>query len=171
MNEAEKLERALRELDGLGPPLRDRVYSSIRDGIEQGINSDNWKEVLGKTLLSIVAESFTDGSETGVNRRTRGFRGALGAIFGGGRARGGPVQGNVAYLVGENGPEYLIPGQDGFIQPMQNSMNRGGTVINAPVTVNNEGVDYGQDFQRRAFDNAGYTAQLVQQQLSELLDN
>ncbi len=47
--------------------------------------------------------------------------------FGGARANGGPVVGNNAYLVGENGPEVFRPAGAGMIDP-----NTG----TAPVTVN-----------------------------------
>jgi phage-related protein len=54
--------------------------------------------------------------------------GALG--FGGGRANGGPVSANTAYVVGERGPELFVPGSSGSIIP--NGMGRG-TTINLTV--------------------------------------
>lgn len=44
-----------------------------------------------------------------------GVFGIVGAAFGGGRASGGPVKKGVAYEWQENGKEYLIPGEDGFV--------------------------------------------------------
>lgn len=39
------------------------------------------------------------------------------AIFGGGKAAGGPVRAGYAYRVGERGPETIIPAQPGFVLP------------------------------------------------------
>lgn len=53
---------------------------------------------------------------------------AVGSIFGGARANGGPVSAGRAYLVGEKGPEILFPGMSGTIA--SNRQSFGGTVIN-----------------------------------------
>lgn len=52
---------------------------------------------------------------------------AVGSMFSGARADGGPVAAGGAYLVGERGPEVFRPGVGGSVQPM------GGA---APVVVN-----------------------------------
>jgi hypothetical protein len=57
--------------------------------------------------------------------------GAIGAVggflgFGGGRAMGGPVSANTAYVVGERGPELFVPQGSGMIVP--NSGSRGATI-------------------------------------------
>jgi hypothetical protein len=62
--------------------------------------------------------------------------GAIGAVggflgFGGGRAMGGPVSANTAYVVGERGPELFVPGNSGTIIP--NGGGGGGTTINLTV--------------------------------------
>jgi hypothetical protein len=61
--------------------------------------------------------------------------GAIGAVggflgFGGGRAMGGPVSANTAYVVGERGPELFVPGNSGTIIP---NGAGGGTTINLTV--------------------------------------
>ncbi|MGI4819157.1 MAG: hypothetical protein ACRYFE_11600 [Janthinobacterium lividum] len=52
---------------------------------------------------------------------------AVGGVFAGARADGGPVAAGGAYLVGERGPEVFRPGVGGSVQPL------GGA---APVVVN-----------------------------------
>jgi phage-related minor tail protein len=42
---------------------------------------------------------------------------AFGKVFGGGKAAGGPVNANTAYLVGEQGPEIMVPKGSGTILP------------------------------------------------------
>jgi hypothetical protein len=61
--------------------------------------------------------------------------GAIGAVggflgFGGGRAMGGPVSANTAYVVGERGPELFVPGNSGTIIP---NGSGGGNTINLTV--------------------------------------
>lgn len=43
--------------------------------------------------------------------------GAAAPLFGGARADGGPVVGGRAYLVGEKGPELMVPGRSGLVIP------------------------------------------------------
>jgi hypothetical protein len=62
--------------------------------------------------------------------------GAIGAVggflgFGGGRAMGGPVSANTAYVVGERGPELFVPGNSGTIVP--NGAGGRGATINLTV--------------------------------------
>lgn len=53
--------------------------------------------------------------------------GSLGSIFpgflSGALASGGPVERGSAYLVGEQGPEYFIPGANGVIMPMERRLD------------------------------------------------
>lgn len=53
-------------------------------------------------------------------------------LFGGGRAAGGPVNPGQFYVVGENGPEILVPGVSGTVIPpaQSRSSGGGGIVIN-----------------------------------------
>ena len=51
---------------------------------------------------------------------------AVGSLFGGARADGGPVSGGGAYLVGERGPEVFRPAGAGTIE----------SAGSAPVTIN-----------------------------------
>lgn len=54
---------------------------------------------------------------------------ALGGLFGGARAEGGPVSAGRSYLVGERGPEWFTPGRSGAITPNAG----GGVTINQTV--------------------------------------
>jgi hypothetical protein len=60
--------------------------------------------------------------------------GAIGGMFGGGRAAGGPVVGGTTYLVGEQGPELFTPSGSGNIIPNNALSGRSGNTIN--ITVN-----------------------------------
>lgn len=60
--------------------------------------------------------------------------GAVNTVFGGGKAVGGNVQSNRAYMVGERGSEMFIPNTNGTIIP--NNALGGGQTINITVTGN-----------------------------------
>ena len=60
--------------------------------------------------------------------------GAIGGMFGGGKAAGGPVAGGTTYLVGEKGPELFTPSGSGTIIPNGAFGGSGSNVIN--ITVN-----------------------------------
>ncbi|RLC39121.1 hypothetical protein DRH27_00545 [Candidatus Falkowbacteria bacterium] len=49
------------------------------------------------------------------NALSGAFDGAVGGLFGGGKAGGGPVAGGTTYLVGERGPELFTPATSGAI--------------------------------------------------------
>lgn len=57
--------------------------------------------------------------------------GAVGGLFGGARADGGPVASGGAYLVGERGPEVFRPGSGGAIEPVSGAA--GGVTVNVTV--------------------------------------
>lgn len=71
---------------------------------------------LARAVLAAVdaAASSADGAGGGLSDAiTR----AIGTIFGGSRADGGPVLAGGAYLVGERGPEVFKPAAGGAIEP------------------------------------------------------
>jgi hypothetical protein len=51
-----------------------------------------------------------------------------------GRAEGGPVSAGTPYVVGERGPELIIPSRNGIVVP-NNQINRGSYTLNAPITI------------------------------------
>lgn len=59
-----------------------------------------------------LAQIFGGGSSDG-----GGFGAFLSSLFGGARAMGGPVAAGVPYLVGERGPEIVVPRQHGTVLP------------------------------------------------------
>jgi len=82
-------------------------------------------------VVNIVA-TLIDGFRTLINLGSK-IGGAIGGMFGGGRAAGGPVSAGTTYLVGEKGPELFTPSGSGTIIP-NNAMGGSSNVIN--ITVN-----------------------------------
>ena len=101
----------------------------------------------GESLTRSLAKAAADGEVTlvelarallsAVNAAAGGGGGglsaaiaqAVGAIFSGSRADGGPVSGGGAYLVGERGPEVFRPAGAGTIEPA----GGGGVTVNVRV--------------------------------------
>jgi phage-related protein len=65
------------------------------------------------------------------NPVTQAIGGGFDAVFGGGRAMGGPVASGTSYVVGERGPELFVPNTGGTIIP--NGGGGGGSTINLTV--------------------------------------
>jgi len=81
------------------------VASIVGDWLQRFIEGtakakDLWKALLGYAIQALSSQN-----------------GPLQAIFGGARATGGPVSAGTAYLVGERGPELMVPGRSGRIIP------------------------------------------------------
>jgi lambda family phage tail tape measure protein len=99
---------------------------TLFDGMKQGItdfattgklNFKTFALSLIRDLLMVQAQAaFTQLFGMGGN--------FLASLFGGGKAAGGPVKGNTAYVVGEKGPELFVPKGAGTIVP-NNKMNSG----------------------------------------------
>ena len=63
-----------------------------------------------------------------------GISGAIGSIFGGGKAAGGAVSGGTPYVVGEKGAELFVPQTSGTIIPNNRLGGGSNTVINLNVS-------------------------------------
>jgi hypothetical protein len=102
---AENLTSGLGQAIIYGQSLGDALVSSIKAAAAELVSSG---------LLRLLGGVIGGGAG--------GFGGFLGGLFGGGRASGGPVSADKAYVVGENGPELLF-GASGQI--MSNRAVRG----------------------------------------------
>ena len=74
-----------------------------------------------KQIIKLIAE----------NPIVQKITGAVGGLFGGGKAAGGPVSAGTTYLVGEKGPELFTPARGGTIIP---NGAGGGQTININVS-------------------------------------
>lgn len=99
---------------------------ALKDGLVDAIiEGENFADVLANVAQALAkaalqAALFGDGPFAG--NGSGGllgniFSGGLGAIFGGARAMGGPVSAGSAYLVGERGPEIIVPPSAGHVIP------------------------------------------------------
>lgn len=124
-------------LEGLREPA-ERAAASIEDAFGRA----------GESLTRSLARAAADGQISlaelaravlGAVNAAAGVKGgglsdavarAVGGLFGGSRADGGPVSGGAAYLVGERGPEVFRPAGAGVIEPV---VNGAGVTVNVTV--------------------------------------
>ena len=168
--EAVQLEQGL---DALNAQFQE-TQKGLRDGVQsfeetfQGLNralvsnfARSMSDMLftGELTFQALAQSFARDFLAATIQTTllnaffapaqAGGGGILGQVFslGGARAMGGPVRGGVPYLVGERGPEVIVPRGPGFVQPasaVHSSRSAPPTVAATPVVVrviNNSGSD------------------------------
>lgn len=96
--------------------VQDIIANGLKTGFEDG--AKGILRSFGDMLIDMAAQALAAdiaGKIFGTSVGSGG--GALGNLFGGARASGGPVSAGKAYLVGENGPEIFAPGASGAIIP------------------------------------------------------
>ena len=112
------------------------MRGGIRDAIADAIGTDDplitgLLDLLLQDLIFKPLANSLAGATGGGGGLLQGIGGVIGSIFGGARASGGPVSAGKAYLVGERGPELMVPGASGTVIPNHaisaaNSPLRGG---------------------------------------------
>jgi hypothetical protein len=104
----------------------DQAYNAIDGLLVQGDSlADTFRNVAKAVAeAALQAELLGDGPLAGLfgtGSKTGGTGGLLGTLFSaiglGARAEGGPVSSGSPYMVGERGPEIIVPGQSGTVIP------------------------------------------------------
>jgi hypothetical protein len=99
----------------------------------QGLVSDIAKIVVRKTITEPIGNAISGAFSSG----SGGFFSGIASMFGlGARAAGGPVSGGSPYLVGEKGPEIVVPGRSGTVIPNNMLSNSGGVNVTLSPTIN-----------------------------------
>ena len=105
---------------------------AIAQGFEDAIISgNNLREVLKGLAQDLIRLVFRQ-------QITQPLASAVGSIFAGFRAEGGPVGAGSAYMVGEKGPELFVPGSSGSIVPngaMGGGSGKGGSSVNITYNI------------------------------------
>jgi hypothetical protein len=132
---------AVRELKDESERLKDtgaelsqslgQQFSSMFQGLISGTKSAG--EAI-KGLLQQLAQLLINRAFSALFGGMGGGGGLLGGLFGGFRANGGPVSAGKAYVVGERGPELMVPGMSGTVIANEN-LQGGGGVEHVSVTV------------------------------------
>jgi FtsZ-binding cell division protein ZapB len=127
---------------------------SVSDAMANAIvNGEDLGESMRQILRQMVADIVSSGirqllmSAFGLGGLGGGGGGLLGALFGGFRAAGGPVAAGKAYMVGERGPEIMVPGASGQIIP--NNALGGGVNMKTEI-INNTSAQIVEESETRA---------------------
>lgn len=107
---------------GIGNTIQTGIVDAIATGVEGLINGtkdlgESLQEIASGVLADIGKQLLSFGVKTGLQALTGGT--GFEALF---RADGGPVSANTPYIVGERGPELMIPSTSGMV--LSNSETR-----------------------------------------------
>lgn len=109
-NIAPEAEKAKSAVERIGEAFEASFTSAIMSGRGlKGVLEQLEQQALSFGLTQIGKELFASA--------TPFISAAIGGIFGGGRAIGGPVTAGTPYIVGERGPEWFVPAGNGNIVP------------------------------------------------------
>lgn len=104
------------------------AFEGVGSGIAAAIQgTKSWKDV-ALDAISSIARSLLQNMNFGGGIFGSIFKGLLGGLFGGFRANGGAVSAGRAYVVGERGPELMVPNSSGSVVP-NHELGGGKTVI------------------------------------------
>lgn len=126
---ADQYERAKDQAD-FYQSMQESAQSGMIDAIVEGENLSGVLEDVAKSFAkaALQAALFGQGPFGGGGGGLLG--GLFGGIFGGFRAGGGSVSAGRAYVVGENGPELMVPGASGTIlNPAQIERSMGASPV------------------------------------------
>ncbi len=114
----DKFKELERAIDGWGKSSAKALADFVTDG--KASFSDLARSIINDLLQMAIYQNITGPLFKGISSNMEGaggIGGFLSGIFGGGRASGGPVIPGQYYVVGENGPEVLVPGMSGTVIP------------------------------------------------------
>lgn len=121
--------------------IAESVKSSMEDafmGIVDGTTSakDAFKsmaaEIIKELYRVLVVQQMVGQLGTATSAGT-GLLGGIGRLFGM-RAMGGPVTSGQPYMVGERGPEIIVPSRNGSVVP-NNQLGGGGVTVNQTINI------------------------------------
>ncbi len=143
-NTSVSIEGAMEASSAFASAINESLFTTVSGLFENlGQGADKFAATLLQSFKKIIADQATRklfeylstlGSSTGGNGNA--FLKAIGSVFAGARAGGGPVSAGKGYLVGERGPEFFMPGRSGTIIP---NGAGGAVVVNMPVNIDARG--------------------------------
>jgi tape measure domain-containing protein len=127
-----QLQAQQEQVDAFAADAYDAFKSGFKDAITGAKSLDEALKGIGERLLDLALDStldalFKPAQGGGGGGLFGGIFSALGGLFGGGRANGGPVRAGRVYRVGETGPETFIPSVNGRITPAEATKAQTGT--------------------------------------------
>jgi hypothetical protein len=113
-----KVQEAEERFKQLGQSIQSSMeqgFMAIFDGTKKASDAfrDMARQILAELYRVLVVQRLVGAFQAGGG----GILGALAGAFGGARADGGPVSAGRSYLVGERGPEMIVPRSDAHVIP------------------------------------------------------
>jgi hypothetical protein len=113
-----KVQEAEERFKQLGQSIQSSMeqgFMAIFDGTKKASDAfrDMARQILAELYRVLVVQRLVGTFQAGGG----GILGALAGAFGGARADGGPVSAGRSYLVGERGPEMIVPRSDAHVIP------------------------------------------------------
>ena len=130
---AEEMDQfAIQAARNLQTAFADFLFDPFAEGL--GGMLKGFADTLRRMVAEALAAQLLKSMFGGLSGSGNSFFASLGAAFGGGRAMGGPIAAGTPYLVGERGPELIVPRNSGTVIP-NNQMGGGITnIVNLPPT-------------------------------------
>ena len=116
--------------------IQDDMKQGFLDAILEGKNFGDVIDDIAKSLARAALESAL--FNTGPWAAAGGGGGLLGSLFGGFRAGGGPVSGGRAYVVGERGPEIIVPRMSGAVIPNDQVLPAAGRDVTVTIAASDD---------------------------------
>jgi hypothetical protein len=122
---------ALREPAERAAEAIDAAFGRAGDGLARSLAraAADGETTLAELARAVLAAVNAAAGGAGGGGLSAAIAQAVGTLFAGSRADGGPVSGGGAYLVGERGPEVFRPNAGGVIEPVAGA----GVTINVTV--------------------------------------
>lgn len=160
------MERATDMIRGYTDEMK-RSFESVGNAVSSAFmgmisGAQSWRDGLRGIIQEVIAQlwrlyvvqqitGFVTGLLGGIGLPTSSSSASVASLGGGGlgfRAQGGPVAAGKPYIVGEKGPELMIPGRSGSVVPNDKMGMGGGTVIQVDARGSNDPEMVRQQVQR-----------------------
>lgn len=138
----DEVAKALKDAQKATQSIADTMKTSMEDAL-MGIADrtktveDAFRAMASDIIRQLYRVLVVERMVGSFNASTGSGTGMVGAIMGlfGKRAMGGPVSGGKPYMVGERGPELVVPSRNAQVVP-NNQLGGGGVVVNQTINVN-----------------------------------
>lgn len=133
----EMTEFAIQAARNMQTALADFLFDPFDEGLKGMLTGflTMIRRMVAEALAAQILKSIFGGAEGSENP----FLSAIASAFGGARADGGPISPGKAFLVGERGPELIIPRSSGTVVPNDQLASAGSpnitNIINLPPTM------------------------------------
>jgi hypothetical protein len=134
MNELNRISEMQKQIGESIKSSMEDAFMSIVDGTTSA--KDAFRSMAAeiiKELYRVLVVQRLVGQIGSATSAGTGLLGGIGRLFGM-RAMGGPVTGGQPYMVGERGPEIIVPSRNGSVVP-NNQLGGGGVTVNQTINI------------------------------------